>query len=306
MKKRLVFANKDVPESVVLMLKERHYQVKQGKNIGREGKGADGIVCLLTDTIDKKVMDAVGPQLKIISNMASGTDNIDAKEAKKRKIQIANTPGVLVEVVAEHTVALLLALSRRVVQGDSFVRKGQYKGWRPDLFLGTELKGKTLGIVGHGRIGCRTATILQKGFSMKVLYYDIQGPSIHKVCGATKSSFKELLKKADAVSLHVPLLASTCHLIGMQELTVMKKTAYLINTSRGAVIDEKVLVQALRNEEIAGAGLDVFEHEPKLSPGLVKLNNVVLTPHIASASKEVRDAMAELAARNIIEVLDNL
>ena len=306
MKRPLVFITKGVPEQTVFILKKAHYRVKQGTNIKKEGRGAEGIVCLLTDTIDKKVMAAIGPQLKVVSNMAAGTDNIDTKEAKKRKIVVANTPGVLTQAVAEHTIALLLSLSRRIVEGDSFVRKGKYKGWKPDLLLGSELEGKTLGIVGHGRIGCRVADILHKGFGMRVLYYDVKGPRVHEVCGAKKGSLKELLRRVDVVSLHVPLLPSTHHLISAKELKGMKKTALLLNTARGGVVNERVLVSALRGGGIAGAALDVFEEEPKLAPGLAKLSNVVLTPHIASASHEARLAMAELAAKNVILVLENL
>lgn len=304
--KQKVFANKRVPQKGIELLRKQGYEVVLGTNLKKQAKGAHALLCLLTNKIDGNVMDAVGPQLKVISNMAAGTDNIDTKEAKKRKIMVANTPGVLTQAVAEHTVALLLSLSRRVVEGDSFMRKGKYKGWKPDLLLGSELLGKTLGIVGHGRIGCRVADILHKGFGMKVLYYDVKGPGVHEVCGARKTSLKQLLKEADAASLHVPLLSSTHHLIASRELRAMKKSAFLINTSRGPVVDEKVLVQALKGKGIAGAALDVFENEPKLAPGLTKLQNMVLTPHIASASKEAREAMAELAAKNLIVALENL
>ena len=187
------------------------------------------------------------------------------------------------------------------------MRKGQYKGWRADLLPGTELKEKTLGIIGHGRIGCRVADILQKGFGMKVLYYDVKRDRERETsCAMTFVPLQQLLKKADVVSLHVPLLLTTHHMIGEKELRIMKKTALLINTSRGGVVDERVLVSALQEKGIAGVGLDVFENEPKLSPGLVKLTNVVLTPHIASSSHEAREAMAELAAKNIIVVLEHL
>jgi glyoxylate reductase len=305
--KQKVFVVENVPKQAIAKLKERGYIVVQGKDIKREGKGAHGLLCLLTFKIDEATMDAVGPQLKVISNMAAGLDNIDVFGAQKRGISVANTPGVLTQTVAEHTVALFLALSRRIVQGDSFIRKGKYKGWAADLLLGEELAGKTLGIVGHGKIGCRTADILHRGFGMNIIYYDIVGPKIHQMCGSIKKeSLQELLKQADVVSLHVPLLASTRHLIGKKELQAMKSSAYLINTARGPVVDEELLVGALQNGTIAGAALDVFEKEPKLAAGLAKLGNVVLTPHIASASKEARGAMAELAAQNIIAVLENI
>ena len=303
--KQKVFVAQNIPKEAVMLLKKERYVVVQGKDMKKEGKGAHGLLCLLTSKVDKETMDAVGPQLKVISNMAAGLDNIDIAFAKERNITITNTPGVLTETVAEHTVALLLSLTRRIVEGDSFMRKKRYKGWSFDLLTGSELKGKTLGIVGHGRIGCRTAEILQKGFGMKVVYYDIEGPDIHEVCGAKKYSLKELLRESDVVSLHVPLLATTHHLISKKELKLMKKSAYLINTSRGPVIDEEVLVEALREKKIAGAGLDVFEKEPKMAKGLSLLDNVVLTPHIGSASKKARAAMAQLAAKNIIAVLKN-
>ena len=304
--KQKVFVAKGVPKEAISHLKKEGYLVVQGKDIKKDGKGAHALLCMLTVKIDEKVMDAIGPQLKIISNMAAGLDNIDLAAAKKRGISVANTPGVLTETVAEHTVALLLTLARRIVEGDSFMRKKKYRGWDPELLLGSELQGKTLGIVGHGRIGCRTAEILQKGFGMKVLYYDIDGPDTHEVCGAKKHSLKELLNKSDVVSLHVPLLATTHHLIGAKELKLMKKDAYLINTARGPVVDEASLITALKAGKIAGAGLDVFEKEPKMAPGLALLDNVVLTPHIASASRGARGAMAQLAAQNIIVILKNI
>ena len=304
--RQTVFVSKGVPQRAAELLKKQGYRVVRGTSAAREGRGAAAVLCLLTDKVYAKTMDAIGPQLKIISNMAAGTDNIDVAAAEKRGVSVANTPDVLTETVAEHAVGLLLVLSRRIVEGDWFVRKGKYKGWKPDLLLGQELRGKTLGIVGYGRIGCRTAEILQKGFGMKVVYHDIKGSGVHEACGAKKISLQEPLEQSDAVSLHVPMLSSTRHLISKKELKAMKKTAYLVNTSRGPVVDEKALVASLERNEIAGAALDVFENEPRLAPGLAKLDNIVLTPHIASASKEARDAMAKLAAKNIIEVLENL
>ena len=185
-----------------------------------------------------------------------------------------------------------------------FVRKGKFRGWEPNLFLGTELKGKTLGLVGHGRIGCRTAKIMQKGFGMRVIYYDaVRDQAREEQCGITYASLEQLLKEADVVSLHVPLLPSTEHLIGEKELRLMKPTSYIVNTARGPVIDEKALVKALQEKRIAGAALDVFEEEPKLASGLAKLENVLLTPHIASATNEAREQMATMAAQNIIDTL---
>lgn len=269
-------------------------------------KPYDGVLCLLTDTIDGEVFDAV-PSAKIFANYAVGFNNIDVAEAKKRGVTITNTPGALTEAVAEHTIALMLALVKRVVEGDTYLRKGKYKGWGPELFLGEELQGKTFGILGAGRIGGRVGEIASKGFGMRVIYYDIkQSQELESVCGATfRATPEEVLKEADVVSVHVPLLPATTHLINAERLKLMKKTAYLINTSRGPVIDENALVFALKTGVIRGAALDVFEFEPKLAKGLAKLSNVVLTPHTASATKSARDGMARLAAENLMAFFEN-
>lgn len=298
-----VFITSKIPEEGINLLQKEGYAIEFGPL--KKAKGANALLCLLTDTIDANMMDYIGPQLKVISNLAVGLDNIDVHEAIKRGITFTNTPGVLTEAVAEHTVALLLAVSRRIVEADEFVRAKKYKGWKIDLLLGQELQGKTAGIVGYGRIGSRVADILEKGFRMKIIYHDERRNEIAEKNNATYVSFKDLLKLSDAVTLHVPLLPATRHLIGEKEFQLMKKTAYLINTARGAVVDEKALVYALKEKRIAGAGIDVFEHEPKIEAGLLKAENAVLTPHIASASKEARIAMAELAAKNIIFALKN-
>ena len=299
--KYTVFITGNIPQEGISLLQQHGYALKFGSL--KKAKGAHALLCLLTDTIDAKAMDFIGPQLKVISNMAAGLDNIDIHEAVKRGIIFANTPGVLTEAVAEHTVALLLAVSRRVVEGDQFVRAKKYKGWQVDLLLGQELQGKTLGIVGYGRIGSRVAAILDKGFGMNVVYHDEHRNEIAEKNNARYASFENLLKQSDVVSLHVPLLATTAHLLDEKALRMMKRTSYLINTSRGAVVDEKALGKALKENTIAGAGIDVFEHEPKVDSSLLKAQNAVLTPHIASASHEARVAMAELAAKNIITVL---
>lgn len=263
-------------------------------------KGADAILSHLTEKIDKELFDAAGPQLKIVANYAVGFDNIDIAEANRRNIWVTNTPGGFSVSVAEHTFTLMLAISRKVVESDKFVRKGHYVGWRPNLFLGYELEGKTLGIIGIGRIGSKVAAIA-KGFGMKILYHDMNRiPQIERLYRAKYVSQNDLLERSDFVSLNVPLLPSTKHLIGKEAFKKMKKTAYLINTSRGPVIDELALVEALRKNEIGGAGLDVFEFEPDLSAGLKRLKNVVLTPHTASGTYESRDAMSKIATENII------
>lgn len=268
-------------------------------------KGIDALLPLLTDKIDGEMMDAAGSGLKVIANYAVGYDNIDVKAAIERKIYVANTPGVLTEAVAEHTFALMLAIARRIPESDRFTRAGKYVGWEPMLLLGTEVKDKVLGVVGLGRIGSRVAEMAAKGMGMKVFYHDPkQDPEFEKEFGAVyKKELDDLLKEADFVSIHVPLLPATRHLINADNLKLMKKTGYLINTSRGPVVEEKALVEALKAGTIRGAALDVFEEEPKLAPGLSELDNVVLTPHTASATDEARGAMARLAAQAILDVL---
>ena len=265
----------------------------------------DALFCLLTDKIDGEVLDAFGPQPKIIANMAVGFDNIDIEEAKKRGIMVTNTPDVLTDTVAEHTFTLILAIAHRIVEADKFARALKYQGWAPMLLLGNDLSGKTLGIVGLGRIGSRVAYHATKGFDMKVLYYDIKrNEEFEKNFSAVYAPLEDLLKQSNFVSIHVPLLETTRHLINAENLKLMKPTAYLINTSRGPVIDEAALAEALSNKTIKGAALDVFEFEPKITPELLTLDNVILTPHIASATEETRSKMSALAAANIIEALE--
>ena len=299
-----------IPKKGIQLLR-RHFLVKvypkdqaiPRKELLKEVKQCDALLCLLTEKIDKEILTA-NPKLKVVSNYAVGYDNIDVKVATAKGIAVCNTPGVVEDAVAEHTFALMLALSKRIVEADRFVRAGKYKRWEPMLLLGTELKGKTIGIIGLGRIGAGVAERARSGMGVNVLYHDIKrNKDFEKKYQAKFAAMSELLKKSDFVSLHVPLLPSTRHLIGKEELRLMKKTAYLINTSRGPVVDEKALVEALKKKHIAGAGLDVYENEPKLAPGLIKLKNAVLTPHTASATVEARTAMSELAARNIIDVL---
>jgi len=299
-----------IPKKGIQLLR-RHFLVKvyqkdqviPRKELLKEVKQCDALLSLLTEKIDAEVLNA-NSKLKVVSNYAVGYDNIDVKAATAKGIIVCNTPGVLENAVAEHTFALMLALSKRIVEADRFTRAGKYKRWEPMLLLGTELEGKTIGIIGLGRIGAGVAERARKGMGVNVLYHDIKrNKQFEKEYQAKYVSLSELLKKSDFVSLHVPLLPSTKHLIGKEELRLMKKTAYLINTSRGPVVDEKALVEALEKKHIAGAGLDVYENEPKLTPGLTKLKNAVLTPHTASATVEARTAMSELAAQNIIDVL---
>ncbi|MBI2125673.1 D-glycerate dehydrogenase [Candidatus Woesearchaeota archaeon] len=310
MQKKKVFVTRKIPKKGIQLLR-RHFLVKvyqkdqviPRKELLKEVKQCDALLSLLTEKIDAEVLNA-NSKLKVVSNYAVGYDNIDVKAATAKGIIVCNTPGVLENAVAEHTFALMLALSKRIVEADRFTRAGKYKRWEPMLLLGTELEGKTIGIIGLGRIGAGVAERARKGMGVNVLYHDIKrNKQFEKEYQAKYVSLSELLKKSDFVSLHVPLLPSTKHLIGKEELRLMKKTAYLINTSRGPVVDEKALVEALEKKHIAGAGLDVYENEPKLTPGLTKLKNAVLTPHTASATVEARTAMSELAAQNIIDVL---
>src|SRR3989344_2153028 len=307
-----VFITRQIPEEGPKLLKEAGLEVvvaPQNAVISRDAllaavKGIDALLPLLTDKIDAEVMDASGKQLKIIANYAVGFDNIDVKTAQERRIVVTNTPEVLTETVAEHTFALLLAMAHRIPEGDRFTRAGKYIGWEPMLLLGRDLSHKTLGIIGLGRIGTLVAKHAAKGFDMNVLYYDVKpNADFEKEYGAKFLPLEEVLKRADFVSIHVPLLPSTHHLINGERLKMMKESAYLVNTSRGPVVDEIALVNALRSSNIAGAALDVFENEPKLAPGLTELENIVLTPHTASATIETRGKMSALAAQNIIAVL---
>lgn len=306
-----IYATRKIPDVGCSMLQKKGFELdvnpKDRPLSKRElikalrRKPYDGVLCLLTDTIDAEVFDAV-PTAKIFANYAVGVNNIDSAEAKKRGITITNTPGALTEAVAEHTIALMLSLVRRIPESDQFVRKGKFKGWGPELFLGEELTGKTVGILGAGRIGGRVAEIASKGLGMRVIYYDIrQNPEFEKATGATfRATPEEVLTESDVVSIHVPLLPTTTHLLNAERLRRMKKTAYLINTSRGPVIDENALVETLKTGVIRGAALDVFENEPRIARGLAKFSNVVLTPHTASATKVARDGMAKIAAQNLI------
>lgn len=267
-------------------------------------KGRDALLCLLTEKIDKEIIEAGSPNLKIIANYAVGYDNIDVASATEHGVYVTNTPGVLTDTTADMAWALMFSVARRIVEADKFCRAGNFKGWSATLFLGGDIYGKTLGLVGVGRIGAAVA-MRTKGFNMRVLYVDVRhNYEIEREVGAVKVDMDTLLKESDFVSLHVPLMPETRHLIGRRSLAMMKPTACLINTSRGPVVDEIALAEALRNKVIAGAGLDVYEFEPHIIPELLELDNVVLAPHIASGTVETRTKMALMAAENIIAVLD--
>jgi len=263
-------------------------------------KGKDALLCLLSDRIDGKVIAAGGRSLKVISNYAVGYNNIDVDEATSRGILVTNTPGVLTDATADLTWALLLACARRIPKSDKFVRDGRFVGWGPTLLLGREVYGKTIGIVGLGDIGTAVAR-RARGFGMKILYHNRKrDKGAEAEMGATYVSIDDLLRASDYVSLHVPLTPETRHLISERELAMMKPTAILLNVSRGEVVDETALTKALKEGRIDSAGLDVYEKEPALSPGLVELENVVLTPHTGSATYEARDRMAVMAAQNLV------
>lgn len=307
-----IAVTRKIPDAGLQLLREKfeikinpHDRVLRRDELLRFVRGADAVLSLLTDKIDDEILKAAGKQLKIVANYAVGFDNIDLLACKKRRVAVTNTPNVLTEAVAEHAFALLLAVARRIVESDDYLRKGKFKGWEPELLLGRELAGKTVGILGLGRIGSRVAEIAS-AFGMKVIYYDRghRNKELDQKVASEAVTIRKLLTAADFVSVHVPLTRETRHLIGRRELETMKKTAILINTARGPVVDEKALAQALKKGIIWGAGLDVFEFEPRISSELKKLSNVVMTPHTASATQEARDAMAVLAARNIIAVLD--
>jgi len=266
-------------------------------------KDADAILCLLSDVIDRSVMDAA-PRLKCISNYAVGYNNIDVEYATKRDIVVCNTAGVLTETTADLTWALIMSCARRIVESDRFARTGDFKGWEPMLLLGTDIHNKTLGIIGMGRIGQAVAQ-RAAGFNMKVLAFDPAIPAGEKNPMWKSVDLQVLLRESDFLSLHVPLTDKTKHMISVGELKLMKRDAIIINTSRGAVINESALIEALKQNRIGGAGLDVFEKEPFIPPELLELKNVVLLPHIGSATHETRNAMAIMAAKNAIAVFSN-
>ena len=311
-----IFITRPIPKAGIEMLQEKGYEVAVNESArdrvaSKEEllagvRGADALLSVLTDKIDREVIEAGLQTLKIIANYAVGFDNIDIASAKERGVLITNTPGVLTNTVAEHTFALMLAIAHRISEGDRFSRAGKYTAWGPELLLGADLSGKTLGVVGLGRIGSRVAHHAVKGFDMKVVYTDVkQNADFEKEFGATyAATIDELLPQCDFVSIHVPLLDSTRHLINETRLKAMKKSAYLINTARGPIVDEHALAQALSEKWIRGAAIDVFELEPDITPELKNLDNIILTPHIASATVETRDAMARLAAENIIVALE--
>jgi glyoxylate reductase len=301
-----VHVTRPIPDQALDYLKDQGFEVTCPSDDGppsREEllssvKDVDALLSILTEKIDGEVFERAD-RLKVVSNMAVGYDNIDVLEATRHGVAVCNTPGVLTDTTADFAWALLMAVARRVVECHRFVRDGRWEWWGPKMMMGTDVHGKTLGIVGFGKIGQAVAR-RAKGFEMDVVYSGETAPETSE--WGRKVSFEELLQNSDFVSLHVPYRSSTHHLIGKDELHLMKKTAFLINTARGAVVDEEQLVEALESGEIAGAGLDVFEKEPQVHPGLHR-PNVVLAPHAASASLATRTRMANMAAENLVAVL---
>jgi glyoxylate reductase len=308
-----VYVTRVIPQPGIDRLKARGYQVDVNESdtpltaeqLQEKAGSYDALVTLLTDRIDRAVLDVGRGRLRLVANVAVGYDNIDVPAASDNHILVTNTPGVLTETTADFAWTLLMAVGRRVVEGDTFFRSGQYKGWGILMLLGEDIYGKTLGVVGFGRIGQAVAQ-RATGFSMDILYYDpvTEAEEAARRVGARRVDLDTLLRQSDFVSVHTPLTPETHHLIGMPELQKMKSTAYLINTSRGPVVDEGALVEALRQNVIRGAALDVYENEPEPHPGLTDLENTVLTPHIASASRETREKMATMAADNVIAVFE--
>lgn len=307
-----VFVTRKIPGDRVEELKAKGFDITISEfdrpltagELIEKGKGVEGLLSLLTDKIDGDVMDAIGPQLKVISNYAVGFDNINIQDATDRGIVVTNTPCDEVdEAVAEHTWALISGLTRRIVEADEATRRGAYKGWEPDIFLGRSLIGKTLGIVGLGGIGTMVAR-RAVGYKMNVVYFKrTRDNACEEELGVKYCNMDTLFSESDVVSLHVPLTDETRHLINKESLSKMKKGSFLVNTARGSIVDEHALVDSLRDGHLAGAALDVFDNEPSIDPELVGMENVILTPHIASATHEARDAMARLAVSGIMDTL---
>ncbi|MCI0525847.1 MAG: D-glycerate dehydrogenase [Nitrospira sp.] len=309
--KRKVFLTRLLPDRAMEELKtlfDLSYNPKDHQlnrqDIIKGVRDKEGLISMLSDPIDKTVINSC-PSLKIIANYAAGYNNIDLEAATAKKIIVTNTPGVLSESTADLVWALILAVGRRLIEGDRLVRSGRWKGWAPTQLLGNDIYGKTLGIVGMGRIGKAVAK-RARGFSMQVLYYNRTrlDPVIERELDAHSVSFEYLLANSDFLTLHVPLNTQTRHLIGKQELLRMKPNSYLINTSRGPVVNEVTLIEVLQKGRLAGAGLDVFEHEPRIAAKLLRLKNVVVLPHIGTASVETRIRMGLIVAENLKAVFE--
>jgi glyoxylate reductase len=305
-----VYVTRTIPHENIAAL-EQHFDVEVNtldraltrEELKEKVKGRFGVITLVTDTVDGEVLDAAGPQCKIVANYAVGFNNFDVAAATQRKVILTNTPGVLDDATATHTMALLLATARRIAESDKFVRDGKWQGWEPMFFIGQDIDRKTLGIAGLGRIGKNVAR-KAKAFDMQIIYSDVQrDQAFEQELGARFVDKETLLREADFLTLHLPLMPETKHYLGEREFGMMKRSAVLVNASRGPIVDEKALVKALREKTIWGAGLDVFEEEPKLAPGLAELDNAIVVPHIASATMETRLAMGRICVNNIVNVL---
>ncbi|MCB0732055.1 MAG: D-glycerate dehydrogenase [Ignavibacteriae bacterium] len=305
-----VFITREIPQIAKQLLEKNNITVKvfrPKRNISESelikySKNADAIISLLTEKFDQKTIDQLS-KCKIIANYAVGFNNIDIQYAKSKGIIVTNTPDVLTDATAEIAVSLVLACARRIPEGERMMREEKFIGWEPNLLKGIQLTGKTFGIIGAGRIGQATAKRM-KGFGCKIIYYNkSKKVDFEKEVNAQKVSLNSLLKKSDIISVHVPLNPSTNNLIDNTKLDLLKENAIIVNTARGEIIDEKYLIKMLKSKKIFSAGFDVYENEPKINKDLLKLNNVVLLPHIGSATIETRDEMAKLAAKNIVNVL---
>lgn len=311
MSKPKVYVTRKVYDEGLDLLKKYADVEVYGKNGGiphnllvKKVADVEGLLCLLSDKIDAEVINA-GKNLKVISNYAVGYNNIDIKTATEKGIYVTNTPGILTETTADLAFSLLMSVSRRIVEADKYVRRGEWRvAWGPKMYTGGDIWGKTLGIIGFGRIGQAMAR-RGLGFNMKVFYNSVtRKPELEKEMGVEWGSIEDILKKSDFVSLHVPLTPDTNGMIGAEQLALMKATAYIINTARGQVIDEKALYRALKNGKLAGAGLDVFQIEPiNMDNPLLTLDNIVVAPHIGSASVETRTEMSIMNAKDILAVL---
>ena len=308
-----VYITSAIPKECTQMLQSKNFDVQvnqQNRDLSKKElmdvfSKYDAVITLMTDKIDRDVLSAASKKLKVVANYAVGYDNIDLVFAAKKNIKVCNTPGGASESVAEHTFLLIFACAKRVIAADKFVRLGKYQRWDPMSFLSNQIWGKTIGIVGLGKIGTFVAQIAFGGLRMKILYFDdSRSEDFELITEARYCSVDKLLKKSDIVTLHLPLTPKTHHLISKKELKIMKNTAILINTARGPIVNQEDLIWALKNKEIAAAGLDVFENEPHIPHELTILDNVVLTPHIASATVETRLSMAKITAENIIAVFE--
>lgn len=302
-----IFLTRELPPATMARLHDqasltmnREDRVLTKQEIVQSVRGVDGLLCLLTDTIDEEIL-AAGTRLKVVANFAVGFNNIDVAAASRRRIPVTNTPGVLTDATADMTWALLMDAARRLAEGDRFVRQRAWQGWGPLQLLGADITGSTLGIIGLGRIG-QAVVRRAKGFEMPVIYWNRTrlDSQLEQQLGVEYRSLDDLLRESDFVSVHVALNDQTRHLIGAAQLSLMKPTACLVNTSRGPVLDEQALVDALKHGVIASAGLDVYEHEPHIADGLFDLPNVVLAPHLGSATIGTRTKMGNMAAENCL------